>query len=143
MFDLTPFRRRRGDLVGEDLGRALTRGFFDHDFFDFAPTFRADIQETEQAFIVEAELPGMKKEEIVVELKENTLTISVQKNEEIQEERDNYVHRERRTGNYRRSFYVDNIDNAGVKADYTDGILKIHLPKLKETPPPNYRIDIN
>lgn len=143
MFDLTPFRRRRGDLVGEDLGRALMRGFFDHDLFDIAPTFRADIQETEQEFIVEAELPGMKKDEIVVEFKENTLTISVQKNEEIKEERDNYVHRERRTGNYCRSFYVDNVDNAGVKAEYTDGVLKVHLLKRKETPPENYRIDIN
>ena len=140
MFDLMPFRRRRGDLVGKDLGRALMRGFFYHDFFDFAPTFRADIQETEQEFIAEAELPGMKKDEIAIELKDNTLTISVHRNEEIKEEKDNYIHRERRTRNYRRSFYVD---NACLKAGYNDGILKIHLPKLKETPPGNYRIDIN
>jgi len=143
MFDLTPFRRRREELVGGDFGRALMREFFDHDFFDFAPNFRADIRENEQEYIVEAELPGMKKDEIVVELKENTLTISVLKNEEINEEKENYVHRERRFGSYRRSFYVDNIENAGVQADYTDGILKIHLPKVKETPPENYRININ
>lgn len=143
MFDLMPFRRRRDELVGGDWGRSLMRELFDHDFLDFAPTFRADIQETEQEFIVEAELPGMKKDEIVVEFKENTLTISVQKNEEIKEEKDFYIHRERRAGSCRRSFYVDNVDSAGVKAEYTDGILKIHLPKMKESPPENHRIDIN
>ncbi|NLW90428.1 MAG: Hsp20/alpha crystallin family protein [Syntrophomonadaceae bacterium] len=143
MFDLTPFRRRRDELVGGDLGRALMREFFDRDFFDLTPSFRADIQETEQEYIVEAELPGMKKDEIVLELRENTLTISAHKNEEFKEEKENYIHRERRTGSYRRSFYVDNVDNAGVQAEYTDGILKVHLPKLKEIPPENYRISIN
>ncbi|WP_054692755.1 Hsp20/alpha crystallin family protein [Syntrophomonas palmitatica] len=143
MFDLTPFRRSRGDLVGGDFGRALLREFFDNDFFDFAPSFKADIRENGQEFIVEAELPGMKKDEIVVELKDNTLTISAEKKEEINEEKDNYVRRERRMGTFRRSFYVENVDDKRVKADYKDGVLKIILPKLEETPPQNYRISID
>ncbi len=142
MFDLVPFRRRRGDLVG-DFGPALMREFFDNDFFGFAPSFKADIRETPQEFIVEAELPGMKKDEIVVELKDNTLTISAEKKEEYNEEKENYVRRERRFGSTRRSFYVENVDDKKVKADYQDGILKIVLPKLEETPPHNYRINID
>jgi len=143
MFDLMPFRRRRGDLVGGDFAPSLMRDFFDGDFWGFAPTFRADIRETSQEFIVEAELPGMKKDEIVVELRDNTLTISAEKREEINEEKENYVRRERRFGSARRSFYVENVDDKKVKADYKDGVLKIVLPKLEETSPHNYRINID
>jgi HSP20 family protein len=78
-----------------------------------------------------------------VELRDNTLTISAEKVNEVNEEKDNYIRRERRQGRISRSFYVQNVDNNGVKADYTDGVLKIVLPKLKPTEPNNYRIRID
>ena len=68
-----------------------------------------------------------------MELKEHTLTIAATQDEETKDEGINYVRRERRTGSVSRSFYVENVDQEGVKADYKDGILKIVLPKLKET----------
>jgi HSP20 family protein len=143
MFDLTPFRRRRHMLPG-DFGREMLRDFFDSDLWSgLGMDIRADIKENKKEYIVEAELPGMNKEQINVELKNNTLTISARQEDEVKEENENYVRRERKQGSISRSFYVENVDNEGVKADYKDGILKIILPKLKETEPDSYRINID
>jgi HSP20 family protein len=141
MFELSPFRRRR-DLFPAEYGRDFIKEFFDPEsWFDLS--FKADIKETAQEYIVEAELPGMKKDQIVVELKENYLTISAEQNEEIREEKSNYVRRERRQGNIKRSFYVENVDNEKVSANYNDGLLTIVLPKLKGEGSSGQRIQIN
>jgi HSP20 family protein len=103
---------------------------------------RADIKENEKELIVESEMPGVKKEDVVVELRDNTLTISAEMNSETNEETEKYVRRERRRGSYSRRFYVEDVDSAGVKADYKDGVLKITLPKAKPAAPESYRIDI-
>lgn len=142
MFDLTPFRRKNNNL-DNFWNRDLLADFFNNSFpFDLGMDIRADIKENDQEYVVEAELPGVKKGDVVVELRNNTLSISAQMNSENNEETSTYVRRERRQGTISRSFYVDNVDNKGVKADYKDGILKIVLPKLKNTPPDNYRIEI-
>lgn len=142
MFDLTPFRKRNSNL-DNFWNRDLVADFFNHGFpFDLGMDIRADIKENDQEYIVEAELPGVKKDDVVVELRNNTLSISAQMNSEINEETSKYVRRERRQGTISRSFYVDNVDTQGVKADYKDGILKIVLPKVKPTSQDNYRIDI-
>jgi len=141
MFELSPFRRRR-DLSPAEYGRDFIREFFDPEsWVDLS--FKADIKETAQEYIVEAELPGVKKDQIVVELKENYLTISAHHNEEINEEKSNYVRRERRQGNIKRSFYVENVDNEKVSANYNDGLLTIVLPKLKGDGSSGQRIQIN
>lgn len=143
MFDLTPFRRRRHMLPG-DFGREMLREFFDHDFWTgLGMDIRADIKESKKEYIVEAELPGMNKEQINVDLKNNTLTISAKQEDELKEEGESYVRRERKLGSVSRSFYVENVDNEGIKAEYKDGVLKIILPKLQETEPDNYRINID
>lgn len=140
MFDLTPFRRRR-DLSPVDFGRDFIRDFlYPESWFDFG--FKADIKEKPTEYIVEAELPGVNKEQIVVEFRDNTLTISAQQNEEINEEKPNYVRRERRQGSINRRFYVENVNSEKIAAEYKDGLLTITLPKLKEDNPDNYRIDI-
>ena len=105
-------------------------------------TQKADIKEKPTEYIVEAELPGVNKEQIVVEFRDNTLTISAQQNEEINEEKPDYVRRERRQGSISRSFYVENVDGEKIAAEYKDGLLTVTLPKLKEDHPENYRIDI-
>ncbi|MGI5911130.1 MAG: Hsp20/alpha crystallin family protein [Syntrophomonadaceae bacterium] len=141
MFELTPFRRRR-DLSPVDFGRDFFREFFDPEsWFDLG--FKADIKEKPGEYIVEAELPGVKKDQIIVELKENTLTISAQQKEEINEEHSNYVRRERRQGNIRRSFYVENVDSERISAEYTDGLLTIILPKSRQDNSNTHRIDIH
>lgn len=141
MFDLTPFRRKNNNL--DFWNRDLMADFFNNGFpFDLGMDIRADIKENDKEYVVEAELPGVKKEDVAVELRDNTLSISAQMSSENNEETSTYVRRERRQGTVSRSFYVDNVDSQGVKADYKDGILKIVLPKTKPTSPDNYRIEI-
>jgi len=140
MFELTPFRRRR-DLLPADWRKDFIRDFFDPEsWFDLG--IKADIKENANEYVIEAELPGVKKDQIVVELRDNYLTISAQQNEEVKEEHANYVRRERRQGNVQRSFYVENVDSENVKAKFDNGLLIISLPKLKDEPTNRYRIDI-
>ncbi len=142
MFDLTPFRRRK-ELAESLFNPDLVKDLFSGDLInELGMSIRADIKESENEYIVEAELPGVNKEEIVVEFKEDVLTISAQKQKDIDEEKENYVRRERKRGKVSRSFYVQNIHSEGITADYKDGVLKIVLPKMKETPSDSHRIEI-
>ena len=114
--------------------------------------FRTDIRQTESGYLLEAELPGFKKEEIAVDLEGKTLTITAKKEESAEsgdskestdsgEKKDDnnvYLRRERRTGTYSRSFRLNGIRTEDVTASYEDGILRIELPK-KELPAPEKR----
>jgi HSP20 family protein len=136
MSGLTPYNKRKNELSGRDDIFDL-RNIFDDFFSDsMFPAFisgghpiNADIRETEKEFVVEAEIPGVKKEDIKLDLRDNTLSISVEHNEEKKEERNNYIRRERKSGSFCRSFYVENVRPDGVAAKYVDGILTIILPK--------------
>ncbi|MFW6287420.1 MAG: Hsp20/alpha crystallin family protein [bacterium] len=146
MFDLVPFNRR-------NRGLSRTRDSFEefvNNFFDNFPTvsngsltqFKTDVKETENEYIVQAELPGMSKDDISIELNEDYLIISAENNEVIEEEKDNYIRKERHIGKYQRSFYVKDINTEEIDAKYEDGILEIKLPKT--APKTNVkRIDIN
>jgi len=149
MFALTPFNRRGSSI-------ARRNDFFDldnmfEDFFSdaFIPTFfrenpiKADIKETDKEYIVEAEIPGVKKEDIKLELRDDVLTIGVERNEQLKEERENYIRKERRYGSYCRSFRLDNIKNEGVTAKYNDGILTVNIPKAEDGKSKHTRIDIH
>ncbi len=139
MFGLVPFARKGTDIAGNNEFKGF-RDIFDDLFSDLLiPTFfagsnqiRADIRETDKEYIIEAELPGVKKEDIKIDLRDGTLTIGVEHNEEAKEERKDYIRSERRYGSYCRSFYVDNIKNDNISAKYVDGILSVILPKEEE-----------
>ncbi|MFY9176344.1 MAG: Hsp20/alpha crystallin family protein [Caldicoprobacterales bacterium] len=149
MRGMIPFRRRNGfapvDLFRDFFGRDIMDDFFSSSMLpmSMAGSFRADIKENQKEYIVEAELPGYSKEDIEIDLVDDRLTISAQKNEEISEERDNYIRRERRVGKVSRSFLVSGIKNDEVKAEYTDGLLRVILPKDEEGRKRGRRIDIN
>ena len=135
MFRLTPAHRRRDYLAGRgfwDFGSIFDEFFNDSFFRAFMPSthpIRADIRETEKEYIIEAEIPGVKKEDINIELRDDILTISVERKEQINEERSDFIRRERRYGSYSRSFYVDNVKHEGAKATYNNGVLTLTLPK--------------
>jgi len=145
MFDLVPFRNRsRRDVAEreEDPFNSLVSGFFG-DVMDFAGrSFRVDIKESDDEYTIEAEMPGMKREDIKLELNDDYLTISAEHQEEKEEKKENYIRRERRQGKYTRSFYLENVDQDEIKAEYDEGILKVHLPKLEQTPVKKRTIDI-
>lgn len=138
MFGLVPFRKggsisRRHDIW--DIGSFLEDFFNDSFFGGFTNVFhpiKADVRETDKEFIVEAELPGVNKEDIKLEVRDDVLTISVENKVETNEERENYIRRERRYGSYSRSFYLDNVEHEGIKAKYNNGVLTITLPKVSE-----------
>lgn len=145
MFDLVPFRNRNRRNVAErdeDPFNSLVSDFFG-DVMDFAGrSFRADIKESDDEYTIEAEMPGMKKEDINLELNDDYLTISAEHTEENEEKEDNYIRRERRQGRYTRSFYLENVNREDIEAEYDDGILKVHLPKEEKTPVKKRTIDI-
>jgi HSP20 family protein len=148
MFGLTPYRRgrslaRRDDLMGV---RSIFDDFFSDsiipEFFSGGNPIKADIRETDKEFIIDAEVPGANKEDIKIDLRDDNLVISVERNEHINEERENYIRRERRYGSYSRGFYVENVKHDEVTAKYDKGILTIILPKSSEVQSKKRRIDI-
>lgn len=150
MFGLVPYRRKANDLaVGKDIFdmENLFEDFWNWPFTTgfFAPPhpIKADIKETDKEYIIEADLPGVKKEDIRLELRDDVLTIGVEHNEQIDEKSENYIRKERRYGSYCRSFSVDGVKRENIKAKYNDGVLTVHLPKAEEQKPKTHRIDIN
>jgi len=149
MFGLTPYNRRSNSVSrGKDLWdvKNIFDDFFGDSFvsgfFSAANSMKADIRETDKEFIIDAEMPGVKKEDIKLDLRDDTLTISVERDEQVNEERENYVRRERRYGGFSRSFYVENVKHEGVMAKYNDGILTITLPKAEEVQSKKRQIEI-
>ena len=92
---------------------------------------RTDVKEKDDAYEVEIDLPGFKKDEIKAELKEGYLTISAAKNVNNDEKKDGkYIRQERFTGNVSRSFYVgEGVEQDDIHAKYENGILKLSIPK--------------
>jgi HSP20 family protein len=127
---------------GYDPFRELEK--FEKEFFatDRAYGFRTDVKELEDRFILEAELPGFKKDEINVEVHEGKLTISAERSKESCETDGAFIHKERTSGTYMRSFDLSLVDEAEIKASYTDGILTLVLPKKKEEVPQKRKLEI-
>jgi HSP20 family protein len=146
MFGLTPYNRRNSEITRRGDLFNVFEDFFHDSFlptsFGGMQSIRADISETEKEYRIDAEIPGAKKEDIKLDLRDDVLTISVEHNEEVEEERDRYIRKERRHGSYSRSFYVDNVRNEEVSAKYVDGILSIRLPKQEGERKDRYKIDI-
>jgi HSP20 family protein len=117
---LMPALFGRGTRIGAENGGKFT----------WAPS--ADISETDQEYLIRAELPAVKKEDVKVTLEQGTITIHGERKEE-KETRDEKYHRvESFRGAFSRSFSVpENIDEAAIRADSKDGILTVHLPKTK------------
>ncbi|HOQ10256.1 MAG TPA: Hsp20/alpha crystallin family protein [Syntrophomonadaceae bacterium] len=147
MSGLVPFNRWGLSRSGFEDFYNLIDDFFSNTWMPMRSmmrdTFRLDIQENEREYCIEAELPGVKKEEINLELKDDgRLTISVEREESLEEEKKNYVHRERRYSSMQRSIYLRDAKTEGVKAQLKDGILRIIVPK-EEAQGGTHRIQIS
>lgn len=146
MFDLVPFKKN--NLIRNDeFFTPFLKTFFDDDFFtamkDIQGNFRVDLKETENNYLVEAELPGVKREAINIDFENNHLTISAKREETLEDEKGDYVRRERHYGEFKRQFYVDNVDEDKIEATFKDGVLKIILPKLTKGKDKKKKIDIH
>ncbi len=152
MFELRPFEHRNNRVSTYNPFREmenLERAFFGNDFwndrgFNALAEFKTDIQDKGDSYLLEADLPGFKKEDIHIDLDGDTMTISAERHSD-HEEKDkegNYLRCERSYGSYRRSFDVSGIEESGMKAEYADGVLKLTLPKKQQTVSSARRIEI-
>ena len=123
--------------------------FFDFPFYDdraekklyghhAANLMKTDIQEHDDGYTLEMDLPGFKKEEIQIELNNGYMTISAAKGldeDEKDKKSGKYIRRERYTGSCQRSFYVgEDVTEEDIKAEFKHGILKLFVPKKEAKP---------
>ena len=95
-----------------------------------------DVFEKDDKFVVKAELPGMKEEDIDVSVVGDTLTIKGERKAESEVKKDDYYYCERSYGSFSRSLAIPlNVDAKRIEANYEDGVLEINLPKVPEVKP--------
>jgi HSP20 family protein len=101
---------------------------------DWMPT--VDISETAGEYVIQAELPEVKKDDVKVTLEEGVLTIQGQRRQEKDEKTTKYHRIERSYGTFVRSFSLpDQVNEGGVKAEFKDGVLNLHIPKSEKAKP--------
>lgn len=122
--DLMSFNPARGF---EDLLREFGRpGQFRQD----VPAIRLDVHETDEAYDISADIPGVGKEDIKVEIDGNRVAIAAERKQDTDEKRGNTVRSERHWGRQYRSFELQSpVDDTKAEARYEHGVLKLHLPK--------------
>ncbi len=102
-----------------------------------------EVMEKDDKFLVRAELPGMKKEDIDVSVTGDTLTIKGERKAESEVKEENYYRSERVYGNFFRSISLPtSVDTKKIEASYKDGILEIGLPKAPEVQPKKIEISV-
>lgn len=134
-----PFRElddlfhRYANLAGSSLLRSDGR--------DWSPT--ANISETDQEYLIKAELPEVKREDVKVTLDNGVITISGERKQEQQARNENEIRVESLYGTFSRSFSLpDNIDANNVQAESRDGILRIRIPKSAARKTTSIAIDV-
>ncbi|WP_263787501.1 Hsp20/alpha crystallin family protein [Salinibacter grassmerensis] len=137
---MTQLTRRTPNRAVRDLQREVDsifdqffgRGSDDDTSTVWAP--RTDLSETDDAFRIRLDVPGMTKDDIAINLQNNTLTVSGERSSERQEEGEEYVRVERAFGNFHRTFTLPNaVDPERVEATYDEGVLTINVPKTEKS----------
>ena len=141
MFELIPFERRMASFDPFRMMADMERSFFQPS--NGISSFRTDVRDEGDAFKLEAELPGFRKEDISIDIKDERLTISAERKLEDEEQKPNFVKRERYYGSYKRSFGLEGINTENIEASYIDGVLSLRLPKQAPIIPESRRIEIN
>ncbi|MGB5820832.1 MAG: Hsp20/alpha crystallin family protein [Saonia sp.] len=94
---------------------------------------KVNIRETSDAYFVEMAVPGLKKSDFHIDLDNQVLSISTETEESNENQEDNFTRREFGYSSFKRSFSLpETVNEDNIKAEYTDGVLNIHLPKKEE-----------
>jgi HSP20 family protein len=102
-----------------------------------------DIYEDERKIVLKLEVPGLKQEDLDIQLENNTLTVRGERKFEKEEKEENFHRIERRYGSFFRSFTVPTtVNTEGVKANYDSGVLRIELEKRAETKPKQIKVEV-
>lgn len=119
----------------------LLSDVFGEDFISPEMTYRREsipavnVRETEKEFILDMAVPGLKKEDIHIEVDEDMLSISAETKEEKKEEKDNYSRREFHFSTFKRSFNIpEDADGSNIEAKQENGVLSIRIPKKEVKP---------
>ena len=97
-----------------------------------APAFKVDISEDEAGFHIDAELPGLTKEQIALNVEDDVLTIKAERKQASEESKKNFHRVERSYGSFSRSFNLgEMIDQENISADFDNGVLHVTLPKAQ------------
>jgi HSP20 family protein len=103
-----------------------------------------DITEDDKEYLVKAELPEMKREEIKINVHEDVLSISGERKYEKEEKGKKYHRVERAYGSFVRSFTLpEDADGSKINAEYKEGVLKIHLPKSEKAKPKSIEVKVS
>ena len=138
MAGLIPFNRKQNDLMNigfDDFSNMLDDFFTGSWPFQrslAADTFKIDIQDNDTEYIIEAELPGVKKEDVEITLNEGRLNLSVKKEEVSEDKSKKFIHRERRYAQMSRSILLADSNDEGIQAKLEEGVLTIKVPKKKQ-----------
>lgn len=125
-------------------GDGFLEDFFNHSFMaGFSSTMRTDVKETDDAYLLEVEMPGYSKEHIQVECMNGRVAVSAQHMQQNEDKNPNYLRQERHYGKVSRSYAFEGIDEERVSAEYKDGILRINVPKQQESIQRRKQIDIH
>jgi len=126
------------DLFDENHGRSSTQARVSQ----WYPA--VDVLESKDSFLIRAELPGMKREDIKVEVKDGTLVLSGERKSEKPAEGVEYRHVERVAAKFWRSFSLpETAKQDGIEATYKDGILEVQVPKMEEAKPRQIEISVH
>lgn len=122
---------------------SLLEDFFNDDFF-YPRTLGShlDVYQENDNYVVEADLPGFKKEEIELQYENDLLTIRAQHKEETNEENKKYVYRSRAMASYVKQIRFTNIDPSKIDAKFDDGVLKVTLPSRDHILEESKRIEV-
>ena len=141
IFNLVPYRSNSGmSNYFNEMEKMMDSAF--RPAFGGVGSFRTDIADNGDHYLLEAELPGFKKEDIHLNIEGDLLTI-LAKHEDSKEEKDKqYLRRERSFASYERSFDVSEVKAEEIRANYNNGVLELTLPKKVPATPISKRIEI-
>ncbi|KRL05947.1 Hsp20/alpha crystallin family protein [Liquorilactobacillus oeni] len=127
----------------DDFFNDLGRSFFGSDV-SFSRDLKTDVKETDKNYTVKVDVPGVNKKDITLEYTDGTLLISA-KRDSFKDESDkegNIITSERSYGRFSRQYNLPSVDKENIKAKYTDGVLEVDLPKLKDSSASKNHIEI-
>lgn len=131
--DMFSFRNRINHMF-DDVFYPINRDEVELSMGSWNPV--VDVYDNDDSIVIKAELPGIDKEGIEIDVKDRVLTLKGERSSESEVKDDNYYRRERSFGKFERAFNLPaDVDPDKIKADYKDGVLKIDIPKPEEKKP--------
>lgn len=132
MYRVTPYRTtlRSNNKTYRDVFDLFDDFFTERDYG--YRKFKLDVRDTGKEYIIDADLPGIEKKDMSIHFENEQLIISVNREEQTEEDLKDYLHRERSVESYERRINLKDVDPKAFKASLNNGVLTITAPKLEE-----------